>query len=45
MLQLVKKHTLRLIELSSKIQKISQYASKDYVAGRKIFDIDAASGK
>ena len=43
--QLVKKHTLRMIELSSKIQGISQYATKDYVDGKKIFDIDAGAGK
>lgn len=42
---LVKKHTLRMMELSSKIQRISQYATKDYVQGKKIFDIDAASTK
>jgi PAS domain S-box-containing protein len=41
--QLVKSHTQRIIELSSKIQRISQYATKDYVQGKKIFDIDAAS--
>lgn len=40
---LIKKHTLRMMELSSKIQKISQYATKDYVQGKKIFDIDAAT--
>ncbi|WDP92009.1 MAG: PAS domain S-box protein [Desulfobacter sp.] len=45
LIRLVKKHTLRIMELSSKIQRISQYASKDYVDGRKIFDIDAATGE
>lgn len=45
MFQLVKKHTQRIIELSSKIQKISQYATKDYVHGKKIFDIDAAANE
>jgi PAS domain S-box-containing protein len=40
---LIKKHTLRMMELSSKIQRISQYATKDYVHGKKIFDIDAAA--
>ena len=45
MIQLVKKHTQRIIELSSKIQKISQYATKDYVHGKKIFDIDAAANE
>ena len=43
LIQLVRQHTLRMIELSSKIKKISQYATKDYVQGTKIFDIDAAS--
>ena len=45
LIHLVKKHTLRIMELSSKIQRISQYATKDYVQGKKIFDIDAASTK
>jgi len=43
LIQLVQKHTQRIIELSSKIQRISQYATKDYVHGKKIFDIDAAT--
>lgn len=43
LIQLIKKHTLRMMELSAKIQKISQYATKDYVQGKKIFDIDAAA--
>jgi len=43
LIQLAKEHTLKMIELSSKIQNISQYAAKDYVQGKKIFDIDAAS--
>jgi PAS domain S-box-containing protein len=42
---LVKEHTYRLLELSSKIQRISHYATKDYVDGSKIFDIDAGAGK
>jgi PAS domain S-box-containing protein len=42
---LVKKSTKRLIELSSKIRSISRYATKDYVEGKKIFDIEAASGE
>ncbi|MFU8770340.1 MAG: hypothetical protein ACNA7H_11430 [Desulfotignum sp.] len=37
--------TLRKIELSSKIQRISKYATKDYVQGKKIVDIDAAANK
>ena len=43
--EVVKRNTLRMIELSSKIKSISQYATKDYVRGEKIFDIDAASGE
>ena len=42
LIKLVQKHTIRLMELSSKIQRISQYATKDYVGGKKIFDFDAA---
>ncbi|MCA1784590.1 MAG: hypothetical protein LC657_01255, partial [Desulfobacteraceae bacterium] len=45
LIQLVKTNTQRIIELSSKIQRISQYATKDYVQGKKIFDIDAAANK
>ena len=45
LIALVRKNTLRLTELSSKIQRISQYAAKDYVDGKKIFDIDAAAGE
>jgi PAS domain S-box-containing protein len=43
LIKLMKKHTLGIMDLSAKIQKISQYATKDYVQGKKIFDIDAAS--
>jgi hypothetical protein len=28
---------------TNKIQRITQYQTKDYVQGKKIFDIDAAS--
>ena len=45
LINLVKSHTDRILELSSKIQRISQYATKDYVDGRKIFDIDAGAGQ
>lgn len=45
LMELVKKSTQRIIELSAKIQRISQYASKDYVDGKKIIDIDAAAGE
>jgi PAS domain S-box-containing protein len=41
---LIKNHIERIQALSSKIQRISQYATKDYVDGRKIFDIDAGAG-
>ena len=44
LISLVKKNTLRMVELSSKIKSISQYATKDYVKGKKIIDIDAALG-
>ncbi len=43
LIKLAKKSTLRLIELSSKIKSISRYAAKDYVEGKKIFDIDAGA--
>ena len=45
LIKLIRHHTLRMTELSSKIKKISQYATKDYVGGKKIFDIDAAAGE
>ena len=45
LIRLIKKNTLRLIELSSKIKSISQYATKDYVDGKKIIDFDAAKGE
>jgi hypothetical protein len=37
LITLMKKHTLRMMELSSKIQKISQYATKGYVRRAKKF--------
>ncbi len=40
---LIIKNTLRLVEISRKIQGISKYIAKDYVDGRKIVDIDAAT--
>lgn len=43
LIRLLEKHTLRIVELSSKIENISKYAAKDYVSGKKIFDIDAAA--
>lgn len=33
----------KLVEITNKIQRITQYQTKDYVQGKKIFDIDAAS--
>ncbi len=45
LIRLVRNSTLRIVELSSKIQKISKYAAKDYVGGTKIFDIDAGAGE
>ena len=32
----------KLVEITNKIQRITQYQTKDYVQGKKIFDIDAA---
>ena len=45
LIRLVKEHTLRIVSLSTKIKRISQYATKDYVGGKKIIDIDAAAGE
>lgn len=45
LIRLIQKHTQRMVELSSKIQRISKYAAKDYVGGKRIFDIDAAAGE
>jgi len=40
---LISKNTRRMMAISSKIQSISQYASKDYVDGKRIFDFDEAA--
>lgn len=43
LIELIRKNTRRMVEISRKIQGISKYISKDYVDGEKIVDIDAAS--
>lgn len=43
LIALISKNTQRMMALSAKIQSISQYAAKDYVDGKKIFDFDAAA--
>ena len=43
MLGLLRKNIQKLVEISRKFQSITQYATKDYVMGKKIFDIHAAS--
>ncbi len=40
---MITKNTLKMVEISRKIQGISKYIAKDYVDGRKIVDIDAAT--
>ena len=42
---MLKENTQRMIEITNKFRKITQYATKDYVRGKKILDIDAASGE
>jgi PAS domain S-box-containing protein len=44
-LRMLKENTQRMIEITKKFRKITQYATKDYVRGKKILDIDAASGE
>ena len=41
--RLLRNNVQKMIEVISKFQNITQYASKDYVDGKKIFDIDGAS--
>ncbi|MCF8079999.1 MAG: hypothetical protein K9K88_12040 [Desulfobacterales bacterium] len=41
--KLVAENIGKLVEITNKIQRITQYQTKDYVQGKKIFDIDAAS--
>lgn len=43
-LRLLKKNVQRIVLILEKFQKITQYATKDYVQGKKIFDVDAAAG-
>jgi len=43
--RLIKRNTLKMVEISRKIQNISKYVAKEYVGGEKIVDIDAASKK
>jgi PAS domain S-box-containing protein len=40
---LLKNNLDRMVEIIHKFQNITGYATKDYVAGKKIFDIEAAS--
>ncbi len=42
-LNLLKRNVERIIQIIKKFQNITQYAAKDYVQGKKIIDIDAAS--
>lgn len=44
-LRLLKNNAERMVQILNKFQSITQYAAKDYVRGKKIFDIDTASGK
>ncbi len=45
MMELLQKNIIKIVEITRKFQGITQYATKDYVMGKKIFDIHAASGK
>ncbi len=42
---LLKKNIEKMRKIIHKFQNITQYATKDYVDGKKIIDIDAASSK
>lgn len=42
-IQLLQNSMQRLVEITEKFQGITQYATKDYVDGKKIIDVDAAS--
>ncbi len=42
-LALMRKNLERLLEITNKFQGITQYATKDYIQGKKILDLDAAS--
>jgi two-component system NtrC family sensor kinase len=41
--QMILDNARRLAEISEKLGKITRYASKDYVAGKRILDLDEAS--
>jgi PAS domain S-box-containing protein len=41
--QMILDHARRLAEISEKLGQITRYASKDYVAGKRILDLDEAS--
>jgi PAS domain S-box-containing protein len=43
--RLLSNNVRKMIEIISKFQNITKYASKDYVDGKKIFDIDEASAQ
>ncbi len=42
--QTILNHARRLSEVSQKLVQITRYASKEYVAGKRIIDLDQASG-
>ena len=44
-LRLLKKNVQRIVLILEKFQNITQYATKDYIRGKKIFDLDAAAGE
>jgi two-component system NtrC family sensor kinase len=43
--QTILNNARRLSEVSQKLAQITRYASKDYVAGKRIIDLDKASGE
>ncbi len=43
MVQMILEHAKRLMEVSKKLARITRYASKDYVAGKQVIDLDEAS--
>ncbi len=44
-LRLLKKNVHRIVLILGKFRNITQYATKDYVRGKKILDLDAAAGE
>ena len=42
-LQLLRKNVEKMVEITKKFQTLTHYKTKDYVEGKKIIDIDAAS--